>query len=77
MDGKADRFALVGQGALDRLLDPPRRISAELPPFGRIKTLHRLHQANISLGDEVKQRQAEIRVIMRDLDDQTQIRADH
>src|SRR6266513_1895970 len=77
VDRKTDGFALIGQSPLDRLLDPPCRVRAELPAFSRVKTLHRLHQTDISLRDQVEQRQAKICIIMRDLDDETQIRANH
>ena len=55
MDGQTDRLALVGQSALDRLLDPPRGVGAQLAAFGRVETLDRLHQTDVSLGDEVEQ----------------------
>ena len=72
MDGQTDRLALVGQGALDRLLDPPRGVGAEFSALRGVETLDGLHQTDVALGDEVEQRQAEVRVIVRDLHDQTQ-----
>ena len=77
MDRQADRLALVGQSALDRLLDPPGGVGAELAALGGIETLDGLHQADVALGNEVEQRQAEIRVIVRDLDHEPQVGADH
>src|SRR5438552_3388730 len=77
MHGQADGLALIGQRALDGLLDPPCGVGAELSAFSRIKTFHGLHQTDVAFGDEVEKRQAEIRVVMRDLDDQAQIRPDH
>src|SRR5205814_8705422 len=77
IDRKTDGFALISQSPLDRLLEPPCRVRAELPAFSRVKTLDRLHQTDISLRDQVEQRQTEICIIMRDLDDETQIRANH
>src|SRR5207248_2959192 len=41
------------------------------------EAFHRLHQADVALGNQVQQWQAKIRVVMRDLDHQTQIRPDH
>ncbi len=77
MDRQADRLALVGQRTLDRLLDPPRGVRAQLAALGGIETLHGLHQADVAFGNQVEQRQAEVRVVMRDLDDQAQVGADH
>ena len=74
---QTNRLALVGQGTLDRLLDPPGGVGAELSAFRRIETLDRFHQTDVSFRDQVEQRQAEVRVVMRDLYDQTQIRANH
>ena len=51
MDGQADGFGLVGQGALDGLLDPPGTVGRELAAFGRVKALDSLHQPNISFAD--------------------------
>ena len=77
MHGQADRLALVGQRALDRLLDPPRRVRAQLAALGGIETLDGLHQADVAFGDQVEQRQPEVGIIVRDLDDQAQVGADH
>src|SRR5205807_8261655 len=77
MHGQTDRLALIGQSALDRLLDPPRRIRAELSAFGGVKTLDGLHQADVAFGNQVQKRQTEIRVVVRDLHHQTQIGPDH
>src|SRR5205807_5750600 len=77
MNRQTNRLALVGQGTLDRLLDPPGGVGAELSAFRRIETLDRFHQTDVSFRDQVEQRQAEVRIVMRDLYDQTQIRANH
>ena len=77
MDRQADGLALVGQGALDRLLDPPRRVGAELAALLRVEALHRLHQADVALGNQVEQRQAVVGVVMGDLHHQAQVRLDH
>ena len=70
-------FDLVGQGALDRLLDPPRCVSAELAAFGGIETLDGFHQADVAFGNQIQQRQAKVGVIVRNFDHETQVRADH
>ena len=77
MDRQADGFALVGQRALDRLLDPPRGVGAELAAFLGIEAFDRFHQADVALGDQIEQRQAVGGVIVRDLDDQAQVGLDH
>ena len=77
MHGQTDRLALIGQRSLDGLFDPPRRVGAELSAFCRVETLHRLHQADVAFRNEVQKRQAKIRIVMRDLHDQTQIGPDH
>src|SRR5437899_11320959 len=77
MHGQTDGLALISQRTLDGLLDPPRGIGAELPAFRRVKTFHGLHQADVAFGNQIEKRQPEIRVVMRDLYDQAQIRPDH
>src|SRR3989440_1516891 len=77
MDRQPDRLALVRKGALDRLLDPPGCICAELSALRGIETLDGLHQTDVALRNQVEQRQAEIRVIVRDLDHEPQIGPDH
>jgi hypothetical protein len=59
------------------LLNPPGCVGAELASFCGIKTFHSLHQADISFGNEVQQRKSQIRVIVGDLNNQSQIRLDH
>ena len=77
MDGQPDGLGLVGQGALDGLLDPPRAVGGELAALGRVKPLHRLHQADVAFVDQIQQRQAEVLIVAGDLDHQAQIGLDH
>ena len=77
MHGQANRFALVRQSALDRLFDPPGGVRAQFSALGRIEALDSLHQADVAFGNEVEERQTEIRVIVRDLHDEPQVRANH
>src|SRR4029077_16012779 len=72
-----DGFALVRQCAFDRLFDPPRGVSAKLSALRRIEPLHRLHEPDVAFGDQIQQRQTKVCVVMRDLDDQTQVGPDH
>jgi len=53
-----------------------RRRCLVSPPL-RVEPFHRLHQTNISLRDQVEKRQPEIRVVMRDFDDQAQVGPNH
>jgi hypothetical protein len=46
---QADQLALVDDGALDRLADPPGSIGAELEAFLVIELLDRLDQAEVAL----------------------------
>src|SRR5450432_2473170 len=77
MHGQPDRLRLIGQRALDRLFDPPRGVRAELAALGGIETLDGFHQADVALRDEVEQWQTEVGVIVRDFDDETQVRANN
>src|SRR5690606_20906484 len=77
MDRQTNRFALVGERSLDRLLDPPSGVRAELSSLGRVKALDRLDQTDVSFADQVDQRQTEIAVIVRDLHHEPQIRLNH
>ena len=72
-----DGLALVGQGAFDRLLDPPRSISAQLAALFRVETLHRFHQTDIALGNEVQKGKPVIAEVVGNLDHQAEIRRDH
>jgi hypothetical protein len=70
MNGKPDRLGLVRQGPLDGPLDPPGCVSAQLASLPGVEALDRLHEADIALRNQVQQRQPEIGVVARDLDDQ-------
>ena len=77
MHRQTDRLALIRQRPLDGLFDPPCGVRAKLPALRRIKTFDRLHQADVSLRDQVEKWQSQIRVIVRDFDNQAQIRTNH
>src|SRR5207249_5060328 len=77
MDGEANCLRLIGERAFDRLLDPPRRVGRKFSTFRRIEALDRFHQADVAFRNQIEQRQSKIRVIVRDLHDQTQIRTNH
>ena len=72
----ADRAALVGERAADRVTDPPRRVGREAVAARVIEALDRLHQADVALLDQVDQRQATAVVAARDRDHEAQVRLD-
>ena len=77
MHGQADGLGLVGERALDGLLDPPRAVSGEFGALGRVKPFDGLHQADVALADQIQQRQADALVIAGDFHDEPQVGLDH
>jgi hypothetical protein len=53
MDRQTDRSALINQRALDRLTNPPGRISRKTTLFTEFETLDSLDQAQIAFLDKV------------------------
>jgi hypothetical protein len=58
----ADRARLVGDRARDRLADPPRGVGGELVAAAVFELVHRLHQADVALLDQVEERSGRGRV---------------
>src|SRR5207302_3458258 len=77
MHGQANGLRLVSERAFDRLLNPPRGVSGKFSTFRRIETFDRFHQPDVSLRNQIEQRQSKIRVVVRDLHHQAQIRTNH
>ena len=73
MHRNADRAALVGHRAGDRLPNPPGGISAELEAAAVFELVHRPHQAGIAFLDEVEERQPAVAVFLGDRDDEPQV----
>ena len=73
----ADRARLVGERAGDRLADPPGRVGRELEALAVVELLRRAHEAERALLDQVEERQALVAVVLRDRDDEAQVRLDH
>ena len=67
----------LAKSALDRLLDPPGGVGGEFAALFRIEALHRLHQADVAFGNQVRDGHAVVGVVLGDFHDQPQIRADH
>ena len=77
MDGHPDRARLVGERARDRLTDPPGRVRRELEAAPPVELLHGADQAERALLDEIEERQALVAVVLRDRDDEPEVRLDH
>src|SRR4051812_4071443 len=75
--GDANRPGLVGQGARDRLADPPGRVRRELEALAVVELLRGADEAERSLLDEVQERQPLVAVVLGDGDDEPEVRLDH
>lgn len=69
VDRHADGPRLVGQGAGDRLADPPCGIGAELVAAAPVELLGRLHQAHAAVLDQVAEGHAVMHVLLGDMHD--------
>src|SRR6266496_1976524 len=76
VDADADRPRLVGDRAGDRLADPPRRVRRELVAPLVLELVHRLHEPDVPLLDEVEELEAAVRILLRDRDHEAQVRLD-
>ena len=74
--GDPDRPRLVRDPALDRLADPERRVRRELVALAPVELLAGADQPEDALLDQVEQRQLLPLVLLRDRDDQAQVRVD-
>src|SRR6516225_4903607 len=77
MDRKPNRLALVRQRPFDRLLNPPSTIRTQLATLSRIEAFYGLNQTDISFRNQIEERQPEIRVVLSDLNDQSEVCFDH
>src|SRR4051812_29982127 len=73
----ADGPRLVGERASDRLADPPGRVGRELEALAVVELLRRTDEAERALLDQVEEGQALVAVVLRDRDDQSEVRLDH
>ena len=73
----ADGARLIGNAAGNRLPDPPGRIGAELVAAPIFKLVHRLHQADIALLDQIQKLQASVGVFLGNGNHEAQIRLHH
>jgi hypothetical protein len=56
---------------MDRRFDPPHRIGGKSDTPLRIKALHSLHQADVPLGNDVRQGQAIAAISHRDFSNES------
>jgi hypothetical protein len=73
----ADGARLVGDGAGDGLANPPGGVGRELVAAAVFELVHRLHQADVALLDQVQELQAAVGVLLGDGDHQAQVGLDH
>ncbi len=66
MDRHADRPALIGDGAGDRLADPPGRISAELMAAAIIEFLRGADQSDVAFLDQIQEGNAASHIFFGD-----------
>ena len=74
MHRNANRSCLIGNGARDRLPDPPGRICREFISLCIVELVHRADQARVALLNEVEDMQAAAGILLRNGDDKAQVR---
>jgi hypothetical protein len=74
MHRQADSTPVVGDGAGNRLADPPRRIGTELEAAAIVEFLGGSDQTNVSSLDQIGERYTAADVLLGDADDQTGFR---
>ena len=79
VDGEPDRAALLRHRAPDRLADPQRRVGREAQAAPVVELLHRTHQADRALLDQVEQGHAGVLALeaLGQVDDEAQVGLDH
>jgi hypothetical protein len=69
----ADRPALVGHGAGDRLPNPPGGVRAELEAAAIFELVDRSHQAGVPFLNQVEEAEAAVAVLLGNRDDEPQV----
>ena len=77
VDGHPDRPGLVRESARDGLADPPGRVGRELVAAAPVELLDGADQPERPFLDQVEERQALVAVVLRDRDDEAEVRLDH
>jgi len=73
---EADGARLVGNGSGDGLANPPRGVGGKLVAAAVLKLVHRLHQADVALLDQVQELQPAIGILFGDGNHKAQVRLD-
>src|SRR5215467_16290034 len=69
-----DRPGLIGDRSSNGLPNPPRGVRAELIPALVLELIHGLHQADVSLLNQIQELKPAVRILLGDADDKSQIR---
>ncbi len=77
MHRNPDGAGLVGDGAGDRLANPPGGVGGELVATAVFELVHGFHQADVAFLDQVQELQAAVGVFLGDGDHQAQVGLDH
>src|SRR6266540_4383180 len=77
VDGHADRPRLVRERARNCLPDPPGRVRRELEPLAVVELLGGAHEPDRSLLNQIEEGQTLVPVLLRDRNDEAEIRLDH
>eukprot|EP00958_Prasinococcus_capsulatus_P025301 scaffold4203_cov295-Prasinococcus_capsulatus_cf.AAC.3 len=77
VDGEADDARLVGDGASDRLADPPVRVGGELVALARVELLRAAHESLRALLHEVLEGHAAVEVLLGHRHHEAHVRRDH
>ncbi len=74
--GEADGATGVGDAAGDRLTNPPGGVGGELEALAPVELFDGVHETEVALLDEVKQRQARGLVLLGDRNHEAEVRLD-
>jgi hypothetical protein len=76
VDRDADGLCLVLNHAGDRLADPPGRVRRQLVAAAVLELVDRCHHSDVAFLSQVEERQPATRVLLRNRDDEAQVRLD-
>src|SRR5581483_2480329 len=69
-----DGARLIGDGASDRLANPPSGVSRKLVTPSPFELIHGFHQTDIAFLNQIEELQTAVRIFLRDGNDQTEVR---
>ena len=76
MHRDANRTRLIGDGAGDRLADPPGCVSGKLITAAPFELVHGLHQTDVAFLNQIEKLQPAVGVLLGNGNDQTQVGLD-